>query len=389
MHRTFQMTIFIAIMSVVVGLVHFYLWRRLVKDTQLRGPLKTVLTVLTVLLGVSLPIGMWLSRAVDPTLARSLLILPFLWMGSMMLLFVATAASDILKGSALLARKAIRKPLNPSRRLFLSRLAAGGAVLTAGSLAGAAVVRGKASPVVNKRTVRLARFPSVANGFKIVQLTDLHIGSTLDMRWLEDVVQRTNALKPDLVVITGDLVDGDADRLGMELTPLRSLRSRQGVYFVTGNHEYYSGVAAWIPVIESMNIKVLRNEHIVIEDCFALLGVDDYNASRMAPGHGPDLSKAVKGVPKEMETVLLAHQPREIFRASKNNIGLVLSGHTHGGQIWPVNYFVGLQQPYNKGLFTHPGGRTQIYVSQGTGFWGPPMRLGTQNEIAEIILESA
>lgn len=392
MHQTLQMTIFATIMTAVVGLVHFYLWRRLVKDTQIRAPWKKILTILTILLAVSLPTTMILSHTVSPASARNLLAVPFIWMGTMALLFFGTAAVDMVKLAVEIGRKAARKPVREDRRLFLSRLAAGSVVLSAGSLAGAAVIRGKSEPRTKQVQVHLPLLSKSMNGFKILQLTDLHIGSTLDMQWLENVVRLANQCGPDLVVITGDLVDGNVDSLAVELTPLASLQAPHGIFFVTGNHEYYSGAAEWIPVIESLGITVLRNEHRIIGDgnaAFALLGVDDFNAKRILPDHGPDLEKALRGVPEGMETILLAHQPREIFKAAQNNIGLQLSGHTHGGQLWPITHLVGLQQPYNKGLFTHPDSRTQIYVSQGTGFWGPPMRLGTENEITEIVLMRA
>ncbi len=392
MHRTLYMTIFALVMTIFVSLAHYYLWRRLVRDTGLRGPLKIVLTGLTVVLGLSLPAGMILGHVISSGIARSLRLVPFFWLGAMALLLVVTALFDLVRASATVVRKVSGNPIAPERRIFISRLVAGGAVLTAGSLAGAAAIQGKAAPKLRQRTIKLTHLPKAVNGFKIIQLTDLHIGSTLHMRWLEKVVEQTNARRPDLVVITGDLVDGDVDGLSIELSSLRSLVAPHGVFFVTGNHEYYSGADEWIPVIESLGITVLRNEHSIIGDergAFALLGVDDYNAARMLKGHGPDIEKALKNVPEGMETVLLAHQPREIFRAAEKNIGLMLSGHTHGGQIWPITHLVGLQQPYNRGLFAHPGGRTQIYVSQGTGFWGPPMRLGTENELTEIILEQA
>jgi predicted MPP superfamily phosphohydrolase len=376
-------------MILVVGLIHFYLWRRLIKDTKLPNRWKKVSTWSAAALALSLPVGMILTRTISPSLARDVLFVPFLWMGVMVLLFFGTAAVDLVKLIVKIAVRSPKTPTNPSRRLFLSRVAASGIVLTAGSLASAGVVRGKTHPRVHRIKVSLSRFPIALNGLRIVQLTDLHIGGVLDSSWLETVVNNTNRLRPDLIAVTGDLVDGTVSELLPELASLALLRAPLGVFFVTGNHEYYSGAAEWIPAIETLGLRVLRNEHVIIgkeDNAFALVGVDDRNAAKMLKGHGPDVNKALAGIPSGMETVLLAHQPKQIFEAADKDIGLMLSGHTHGGQMWPLTYFVSIQQPYNKGLFLHPGGRTQIYVSQGTGFWGPPMRIGTENEITEITL---
>ncbi len=389
MNPNFQMIVFASIMTTLVGLVHYYLWRRLIRDTKIPKPWRKLLTVLLIFFAICLPGVMILSHSMSPSEIRWLLFAPFVWMGVMLLLFVSTLIADVFKLSVWVADKAGPKPVNSDRRLFLTRLAAGSAVLTTGSLSGAAVLKGKAFPIVKRVEVKLSLFPEALNGYRIVLLTDLHIGGTLDSVWLQKVVERTNELSPNLIVITGDMVDAPPHMLLHEMQSLSLLNAENGVFFVTGNHEYYAGAEEWIPAIESLGIRVLRNEHSIIrkgDSSFALLGVDDFNASRILPDHGSDLNKACKGIPPNTETILLAHQPRQIFEAAQKNLGLQLSGHTHGGQIWPITHFVPLQQPYNKGLFSHPGSRTQVYVSQGTGYWGPPMRLGTENEISEIIV---
>jgi hypothetical protein len=191
------------------------------------------------------------------------------------------------------------------------------------------------------------------------------------------------------VAITGDLVDGSVDELREQVAPLASLKSRQGVYFVTGNHEYYAGVNEWLAHLPTLGVRVLRNERVAVGDgthTFDLAGVDDWSARGM-PGHGPDLARAVEGRDAARELVLLAHQPRAIHEAAKHGVGLQLSGHTHGGQIWPWNFAVKLQQPYVAGLARHSKD-TQLYVSRGTGYWGPPMRLGAPAEITRIRLRA-
>jgi predicted MPP superfamily phosphohydrolase len=195
-------------------------------------------------------------------------------------------------------------------------------------------------------------------------------------------------LHPDLVVITGDLVDGSVGELRDHVEPLRRLSSRHGVYFVTGNHEYYSGADAWIAELPRLGVRVLRNERVSIGQngaSFDLAGVDDASAHGFGKGHGANYARALGGLDPEREVVLLAHQPKQIMHAAPFGIGLMLSGHTHGGQIWPFGALVRLTEPYVAGLFRHDP-KTQIYVSRGAGFWGPPMRLWEPAEITKIVL---
>jgi predicted MPP superfamily phosphohydrolase len=280
--------------------------------------------------------------------------------------------------------------VDPARRVFLARAAAGAVTVSAGS-ASAWGVRNAALPVAVKRVeVTLPRLPAAMGGFTIVQLTDLHLGPLLGREWLEGIVRRTNALKPDLIAITGDLVDGRVSTLGSTTAQLAKLRAPHGVYFVTGNHEYYSGAPQWCAELTRLGIRVLRNERVSIgkgKDSFDLAGIDDHNARRHLPDHGPDLARAVRGRDATRELILLAHQPRAIHEAAEHGVGLALCGHTHGGQLWPWTFFVGLQQPYVSGLHRH-GETTQIYVSEGTGYWGPPMRLGTRCEITRVVLRA-
>lgn len=178
--------------------------------------------------------------------------------------------------------------------------------------------------------------------------------------------------------------------LRADVAPLAQLVSRHGTFVCTGNHEYYSGAVEWCAELSRLGLRVLRNERVSItkngDVGFDLAGVDDFNAVGLAPGHGADLDSALSGIDPQRETILLAHQPRAVLEAAARGVGLQLSGHTHGGQIWPLHYLVKLQQPYLAGLVQH--GATQLYVSEGTGFWGPPMRFGSTAEIAEIVLRS-
>ncbi len=386
------MLIFGLVMTTIVGGVHYYIWRRLVRDAAWPKRWRRLGTAAVIFLGVSLPVTMIFSRSLSGDISRVLLHFPFIWMGIMVFLFWLLLALDLAKLLSRLYTKIAgrRHVFNAQKRLTLRRILAGSVLFTVGGLASAAVYKGKLKPKLRRQSIPLKRLPRRFDGFRIVQLTDLHLGNTLDGAWLKQVVSATNALEPDLIAITGDVVDGQAGNLKSEVAHLAKLKAPHGVFLVTGNHEYYSGAEAWVETFRGFGIRVLRNENVVIKrgaEAFALLGVDDFNAKGMAPGHGPDLSKALAGVPSHLETVLLAHQPRAVFEAAERGVGLILSGHTHGGQIWPITHMVGLQQPYNKGLYLH-NESTQIYISQGTGYWGPPMRLGTENEITEISLRS-
>ncbi len=393
MGKTLYMIIFALFATAVITSIHYYLWLRLVHDTGLSTPWRTIATWSIVVLCASIPLAMILGRGIPFGASRALVWAPYVWIGMMMLLFFTLLTVDAVKLMALVVKKVTvggSLIADPERRRVMNRIVAGAATVAVTGLSGIAVVKAAKKAVIKKLEINLSRLPRKLDGMKIVQLSDLHIGLTNGGRWLEDIVRRVNALEPDVIVVTGDIIDGQVELLVKEIAPLRDLEAPHGVYFVTGNHEYYFGVSEWLPAVTRLGIRVLRNERVKIgegDDFFYLAGVDDYNSRGMEPGHGQDLGKALDGREPDVEVVLLAHQPRAIYQAAKMDVGLVLCGHTHGGQIWPFTYLVGLQQPYNKGLYRH-GERTWIYVNQGTGLWGPPMRLGTEGEITEISLRA-
>jgi predicted MPP superfamily phosphohydrolase len=221
--------------------------------------------------------------------------------------------------------------------------------------------------------------------YKIVQLSDVHIGGLINVSSIEQIVKKVNQLKPDIVAITGDLVDIKLEFAKPALEKLNNLDTKYGTYFIAGNHEYIHGIDTIIRYMKTLNLKVLENESVYIGDLidgFNLAGVYDVMGYRLKQKE-PNIQKALAKTKEYRPTVLLAHQPR--FIDEVNNVDLVLSGHTHGGQIFPFNYLVRLQQPYLAGLYQH-NKDTQIYVNKGTGFWGPPMRLGTNCEITNITL---
>jgi uncharacterized protein len=359
---------------------HYFFWTRLVRDTQLGRPVRIVATITLASLAASMLLVSALQRRAHvPGFSR----IGYTWMGMSVYLLLA------LLGASLAARVAMRATERgaqrggpPSaeatrRRLFLARAVAAFSVLGAGvltSLGVASVLRG---PQVRRVKIRLPKLGASPRPLRIVQLTDLHVGPTIGAAYVTDVVNQTNALEPDIIVLTGDFVDGPVALLSEHIAPLALLRAREGVFFVTGNHEYYSGANEWIAHLTTLGIRVLRNERVLL-DRIELAGVDDVSATE--PGHGEDIARAVAGRDRSLPLVLLAHQPRSVLRACLHEVDLQISGHTHGGQFVPWNYAVKLQQPYVAGLHLHEN--TQLYVSCGTGYWGPPMRVGAPSEIA-------
>ena len=244
----------------------------------------------------------------------------------------------------------------------------------------------RTAPVVDV-AVPLDGLPPALDGFTIAQISDVHVGPTIKRDYVEAIVERVNGLGVDLVAITGDLVDGSVRELSHHTEPLSRLASRHGTYFVTGNHEYYSGVVAWIAELERLGATVLVNEHVLLQHDgarVAVAGVTDYSAHYFDPSHRSDPRSALAGAPDDAVKLLLAHQPRTAAAAAEAGFDLQLSGHTHGGQFWPWNLFVRLQQPFTAGL--ERLGRMWVYISRGTGYWGPPMRFGIPSEITRIRL---
>ena len=235
--------------------------------------------------------------------------------------------------------------------------------------------------------VPLAGLPVPLTGFTIVQISDIHVGTTIKGDYVTAIVNRVNGLNADLIALTGDVVDGSVAQLSIHTAPLARLRARHGVFVVTGNHEYYSGAQDWMAEFQLLGLRGLMNEHVVIEHNGASLvvaGVTDFSAGSFDPAQRSDPLLALAGSPEGIPRILLAHQPRTAPAAALAGFDLQLSGHTHGGQFWPWNLLVGLQQPFTAGL--HRLGRLWVYTSRGTGYWGPPKRFGAPSEITLLRL---
>ncbi|MFC5547397.1 metallophosphoesterase [Massilia aerilata] len=239
--------------------------------------------------------------------------------------------------------------------------------------------------------VPIVNLPEELAGYAIAQISDIHVGPTIKRAYLNAIVNKVNGLKPDAIAVTGDLVDGSVQRLALHTAPLARLAAPDGVFFVTGNHEYYSGAEQWIAEVRRLGLRVLLNEHVIRHRGAASLmiaGVTDYTAQHFNPAHRSDPQQAAAGAPAGVAVkVLLAHQPRSAPAAADAGFDLQLSGHTHGGQFFPWNFFVPLQQPFVAGL--NRVRSLWVYTSRGTGYWGPPKRFGAPSEITLVRLVPA
>jgi hypothetical protein len=376
-----------AVSALLIGL-HYYVAKRLIIDPAVPEPWRSGAIALLVVLGLSLvaqPIG---ERFVRHSRARLIAWPASLWMGFAFYLLVLLAATDLLW--ALSGGVARAAGATMSGGASTSAMRAFAVIAVAFAASAISLRSGLQPPELRRVEIALERWPALLDGFRIVQLSDIHIGPILDRAFSRALVDRANALEPDLVAITGDLVDGAVRQVRDEVAPFGDLRGRQGVYFVTGNHDHYSGVHSWSDEIAALGIRVLRNERVEIRDrecVFDLVGVDDHRGSHFNDGGGEDLAAAFGARDPARPVVLLAHDPSTFKRASALPVDLQISGHTHGGQMWPFQYLVRLAVPFVAGRYRR--GDSELYVSSGTGFWGPPMRLFAPAELTEITLRSA
>jgi predicted MPP superfamily phosphohydrolase len=402
-----RLLIFFGITALLSVLVHIYLYRRIFRDTSghpgwRRAGVVAMAALCLLMLGSRV-----LSFVLPQDAVLTLATVGWSWMGVAIYLLLAFWVLGGARALSRLARRVIPRvsptpasastpapapapaPVSEERRLFLARATAGGALLATSGFVGYGTWRAFHPPAINRVAIRLPGLPKALDGFTVVQLSDIHVGPVIQRRFMDAVVEQCNALKPDLMCITGDLVDGSVSELGHSVAALANLRSRHGTYFVTGNHEYYSDDEAWTDALERLGIPVLRNRYVRIGEpgaSFDLVGVDDWGAARSGYEKRYDLAKAVAGRDPERPAVLLAHQPANWREASKAGIGLQLSGHTHGGQFFPFNLAIAAIWEHAAGHYEENG--RHLYVSRGTGFWGPPVRVAAPPEIVHVTLLS-
>ncbi|WP_181781212.1 metallophosphoesterase [Pseudonocardia pini] len=357
-------------------LVHLYVYKRAVHDVagSRRGRIvgAVVLGILFVLVAVT-----FLTRRLFTSVALSYA--GYLWFAVLLYLGLALLVGELVRVSV---------RVSPERRRFLSGVIAG----VAGAAAVGTVTYGAIEarrPRVERRDVVLDRLDPAFDGFTIAAVSDIHLGPLVDGADLRGFVAAINAAGPDAVAVVGDLVDGEVAELGAQAEPLRDLTA--DTYFVTGNHEYYSGAAGWVEFLPTLGVRVLRNERVTLRRGAAVLhlaGCDDRTAAASGlPGHGFDLDKALAGRDPAEPVVLFCHQPVMVDQAARAGVDLQVSGHTHGGQLTPLTHVTLLDQPVLAGLTKV--GPTWLYVTRGIGFWGPPVRVGSPPEITLLTLRAA
>lgn len=372
-----------AIILILLVTLHAYIGWRLLPPLQL-GIIGNVVGI--ALLGAScilMPLGLLARFIRRQPLADRLAWAGMLIMGLFSSLLIATVLRDASLAITAIALPQLHAAWRSDSALIAPLLA------FAVTLVGFVNARRRARIV--EVEIPVAGLSPGLQGFTIAQISDIHVGPTIKSGYVQAIVDAVNAMEVDLVAITGDLVDGSVAELGEHAAPLQQLKARHGAFFVTGNHEYYSGAADWIDELTRLDVKVLLNEHrVLLHDGAKLLvaGVTDFSAAGFDPAHRSDPHLALAGAPLDTDfKVLLAHQPRSASAAAAAGFGLQLSGHTHGGQFWPWNHFVRFQQPYTAGL--HRLGDLWVYISRGTGYWGPPKRFGAPSEITRITLRTS
>lgn len=369
--------VLLLVVALAAGL-HAYIGSRLISPSGLPVALQGAAWVALWAAFATMPLGFMAGRLLPRPLSGFITWVGFLWMGFFAVLLPTTLTTDLVFWSM----KRAGVVLNEPERLQAIAIAA----IALPSLLWAFLVA--RSPRVKRVKVSVPGLPEGLVGFKIAQITDVHIGETLRKKFLERVVAQVNSIEADFIAVTGDLIDGTVAKLRDEMEPLTQLKATHGAYYVTGNHEYYHGGPAWSAHAARLGLNVLHNAHKTVEHGGARLaigGVPDLEGGRFHDSHRPDVGKAFEGAPVDAVRILLAHQPRVARLAQGHNVSLQLSGHTHGGQMFPFMFFVKLQQPVIAGLKEIWG--TLVYTSNGTGYWGPPFRLGPQGEVTELTLQ--
>lgn len=389
------MPLFLLITVAIVLLLGAFTGGRLVSALGLSGfaTLWVWIPLLTLLLAP--PLALVTRRSGAAALAEGLAAPGWLVLGWASIAVILLLATDLLRlllwgGQGVGRLMGLDASLDPARREFLVRGLQLGAFAASAALTGWGWFQARAFTRTVEVDVPVAGLHPDLEGLRIVQFSDLHIGSLVKRADVEAVAEQLHLLDGDLLVFTGDLADGLPERLASDAAPLATPQGRLGKFFITGNHEYYSDPLGWMRQAEKLGFTVLTDEHRLIEIGGArllLAGVPDISAPRFVAAHASSPLKALAGAPPADFRLLLAHQPRSIFEAEKAGFDLVLSGHTHGGQYHPWTWAADRVNPYLAGLNRH--GRSWIYVSRGTGFWGPPIRIGAPPEITVLTLRAA
>jgi uncharacterized protein len=365
-----RVSLFFTLFLLLFFSLHYLFYSRVIKKLLVSDKTKKVLTLL---IGINFIFNiLYVLGRYTNALSNDLYYLFSLSIGTTFVLLLYLLMHEVLH----LFHKTL-KNVDVSKRNFIKKGGDGAMLAVSTSYVTAATYEGMKEPVVN--VVKFGTFD-----FSIVQISDLHIGGLIDQAFVKEAVEKINALKPDIVCITGDIIDTSLDEVKETVLELTHIEAKHGIYYILGNHEYFHEPFKIISFVQKTNIRLLLNENVQIDALKVnIIGVTDrigYRTNVLVP----DIHQAFKNCNDSYKSILLAHQPKFIEELENYTPELILSGHTHGGQIWPFEYLVRLQQPYIKGLHKLPNG-SFIYVNSGIGFWGPPMRLDSQAEITYII----
>ncbi len=390
--------IFIATFTTILSAGYIYIGLRLIQNLNLGAISQVVFWFVIAGFVLMTPISYVLNLFYkDSPFQTSLAYIAFASLGFFMILFSLIFFKDIL-GILMKPFSFISIPDDSkikttteflfSRKEFFSRFGGISALAISVGLSSYGLYKARYGVTIQKVKIRKRHLHKNLENFRIVQLSDIHVGPTIKKEFIQELRDKVNQLKADLVVITGDLVDGRVDYLSEHVSPLKDIQSKHGIFFVTGNHEYYSGAFAWIKELDRLGIKTLTNNKITINHQNAKLnlgGIPDIAGAGVHPSHSPDISLACDAKGETDFSILLCHRPNHIHEAAKFGFDLQLSGHTHGGQFFPGNYLIHFFQKFVQGL--HKIENTWLYVNRGTGYWGPPIRVGTSPEITLFELE--
>jgi predicted MPP superfamily phosphohydrolase len=390
--------VFVGLILVIVGLIHLYLWKRLVRDPLRPGWGRRIGGLLAILLAVLSPATL---IGVQTGHVKWLAWPGYVWLALMFYLLVVLVICEVPRLVAALGWRLVRRrgkgleaaqPVGAAtsaqrggveRRLVLARGAAIFAGLTAAGVTGYGIKTALGPPRLDRVQIPLAKLPRALDGTRLAVVSDIHLGPLRGSHHVGRIVDLINSVNADIVCVVGDLVDGTVAELGRFAQPLAGIRSRQGAYFVTGNHEYYSGFQPWVDEVARLRIRPLRNERVELGG-LDLAGVNDLGGTGY--GDAPDFGKALGGRNPSRPVVLMAHQPLMAHDAARYGVDLQVSGHTHGGQMVPFNLLVRLDQPIVSGFGRVDG--VPVYVTNGAGFWGPPVRVGAPPQVSVIDLRA-
>ena len=388
---------FFIVFITLLGIMHGYVGWKIFSGLNLNSSFAIIGIILLAILTL-LPVLPILFRynGYESSLLDKLSLIGYTSLGFFTLSFVAFLSKDLLFkvwgfiSSFFSADVKQQITLDVDKREFLEKSLSIGILSLIGPTTAYGFYSARKGPTIINQDIYLKNLPDSFENFTIAQISDLHVGPTIKKPYVEKVVNQISTINPDLIAITGDMIDGSIDYLRRDLEPLSQVVAKYGTYFVTGNHEYYSGAERWLDETDRMGFTNLVNDNklITIKDQnIALAGVNDYRAHQIIPSHRSNPQAALKGINSKKVKILLAHQPSSIFQANEAGFDLQISGHTHGGQFWPFTYPTKKANPYLSGLHNHNG--TQIYVNSGTGYWGPPLRLGVTAEITLFKLKKS